>query len=52
MGPHGICIGATGSGKSEFLRTLLLSLAVRHAPEDLAMILVDYKGGAAFSPLA
>ena len=51
MGPHGICIGATGSGKSEFLRTLLLSLAVRHAPEDLAMILVDYKGGAAFSPL-
>ena len=51
MGPHGICIGATGSGKSEFLRTLLLSLAVRHAPEDLAMILVDFKGGAAFSPL-
>ncbi len=50
MGPHGICIGATGSGKSEFLRTLLLSLAVRHSPEDLAMILVDYKGGAAFSP--
>ncbi|MEO8528197.1 MAG: type VII secretion protein EccCa [Pseudolysinimonas sp.] len=50
MGPHGICIGATGSGKSEFLRTLLLSLAVRHSPEDLALILVDYKGGAAFSP--
>lgn len=50
MGPHGICIGATGSGKSEFLRTLLLSLAVRHSPEDLSMILVDYKGGAAFSP--
>lgn len=50
MGPHGICIGATGSGKSEFLRTLLLSLAVRHSPDDLSMILVDYKGGAAFSP--
>lgn len=50
MGPHGICIGATGSGKSEFLRTLVLSLALAHGPEDLAMILVDYKGGAAFTP--
>lgn len=52
MGPHGICIGATGSGKSEFLRTLILSLSVSHGPEDLAMILVDYKGGAAFTPFA
>ncbi|MEV7972097.1 type VII secretion protein EccCa [Cellulomonas sp. NPDC089187] len=52
MGPHGICVGATGSGKSEMLRTLLLSLALTHPPEDLAMILVDYKGGAAFAPLA
>lgn len=52
MGPHGICVGATGSGKSEMLRTLLLALALTHAPEDLAMILVDYKGGAAFAPLA
>ncbi|WP_307299419.1 type VII secretion protein EccCb [Microbacterium natoriense] len=50
MGPHGICIGATGSGKSEFLRTLVLSLSLTHSPEDLAMILVDYKGGAAFTP--
>lgn len=50
MGPHGICIGATGSGKSEMLRTLILSLALNHPPEDLSMILVDYKGGAAFAP--
>lgn len=50
MGPHGICIGATGSGKSELLRTLVLGLALTHPPEDLAMILVDYKGGAAFAP--
>ena len=50
MGPHGICIGATGSGKSEMLRTLILSLALTHPPEDLSMILVDYKGGAAFAP--
>ncbi len=52
MGPHGICIGATGSGKSEMLRTLLLSLALSHPPEDLSLILVDYKGGAAFAPFA
>ncbi|MFJ2367740.1 type VII secretion protein EccCa [Microbacterium sp. NPDC087665] len=50
MGPHGICVGATGSGKSEMLRTLLLSLALAHPPEDLSLLLVDYKGGAAFSP--
>lgn len=49
MGPHGICVGATGSGKSEMLRTLLLSLAITHPPEDLSMILVDYKGGSAFA---
>ena len=35
MGPHGICIGATGSGKSEMLRTLILALALTHPPEDL-----------------
>ncbi len=52
MGPHGICIGATGSGKSEFLRTLILSLVSTHGPEDLAVILADYKGGAAFTPFA
>ncbi|MEV8274626.1 type VII secretion protein EccCa [Microbacterium sp. NPDC077184] len=52
MGPHGICIGATGSGKSELLRTLVLGLALTHSPDDLAMILVDYKGGAAFAPFA
>ena len=52
MGPHGICIGATGSGKSELLRTLIMGLALTHSPDDLSMILVDYKGGAAFAPFA
>ena len=50
MGPHGLCVGATGSGKSEMLRTLVLGLLVSHDPEDLAMVLVDYKGGATFAP--
>lgn len=52
MGPHGLCVGATGSGKSELLRTLVAALAASHPPEDLALILVDYKGGAAFAPFA
>ncbi|MEE6281245.1 type VII secretion protein EccCa [Georgenia sp. MJ170] len=52
MGPHGLCVGATGSGKSEMLRTLVAALAISHPPEDLSMILVDYKGGAAFAPFA
>ncbi|MET9293794.1 type VII secretion protein EccCa [Streptomyces sp. NPDC003077] len=50
MGPHGLCVGATGSGKSELLRTLVLALVTGHPPEDLAMVLVDYKGGATFAP--
>ncbi|MEU2864830.1 type VII secretion protein EccCa [Streptomyces mirabilis] len=50
MGPHGLCVGATGSGKSELLRTLVLALAATHSPEDLTLVLVDYKGGATFAP--
>ncbi len=51
-GPHGIVIGATGSGKSELLRTLVTSLAVSHPPDVLSFVLVDFKGGAAFAGLA
>ncbi|MFE4459771.1 type VII secretion protein EccCa, partial [Nocardia tengchongensis] len=48
MGPHGMCIGATGSGKSEFLRTLVLSAVATHSPDVLNLLLVDFKGGATF----
>ncbi|WP_394617265.1 type VII secretion protein EccCa [Lentzea sp. JNUCC 0626] len=48
MGPHGMMVGATGSGKSELLRTLVLSLVTTHSPEELNLVLVDFKGGAAF----
>ncbi|MHC9291760.1 type VII secretion protein EccCa [Mycobacterium sp. LTG2003] len=48
MGPHGLCVGATGSGKSEFLKTLVLGLMVTHPPDDLNLVLVDFKGGATF----
>ncbi|MGH8792819.1 MAG: type VII secretion protein EccCa, partial [Stackebrandtia sp.] len=51
MGPHGLMIGATGSGKSETLRTLVLALASVHSPENLNFVLVDFKGGATFTRL-
>ena len=51
MGPHGLLIGATGSGKSELLRTLVASLAITHSSEELNFVLVDFKGGATFASL-
>ena len=48
VGPHGLCIGATGSGKSELLKTLVLALAATHDPNELNFVLVDFKGGATF----
>ncbi|MFI5492931.1 type VII secretion protein EccCa [Actinoplanes sp. NPDC051859] len=48
MGPHGLIIGATGSGKSELLRTLVCALAATHSSEILNLVLVDFKGGATF----
>lgn len=44
-GPHGLIAGMTGSGKSEFIITYILSLAVNYSPDDIAFILIDYKGG-------
>ena len=44
-GPHGLVAGSTGSGKSEFLITYILSLAVNYSPDDIAFVLIDYKGG-------
>lgn len=52
MGPHGVLVGATGSGKSEVLRTLVLAMALTHSPEQLNFVLVDFKGGATFAGMA
>ncbi|KUH95607.1 type VII secretion protein EccCa [Mycobacterium sp. IS-3022] len=48
IGPHGLCVGATGSGKSELLRTLVLGMITSHSPGALNLVLVDFKGGATF----
>jgi len=44
-GPHGLLAGTTGSGKSEFLQTYILSLAMHYHPHEVAFLLIDYKGG-------
>ena len=44
-GPHGLIAGTTGSGKSEFIISYILSLAVNYHPSEVQMILIDYKGG-------
>ncbi len=44
-GPHGLIAGTTGSGKSELIQTLVLSLALRYSPDEISFVLIDYKGG-------
>ncbi|MBR1416202.1 MAG: type VII secretion protein EssC [Bacilli bacterium] len=44
-GPHGLIAGMTGSGKSEFIITYILSMAMNYSPEEVSFILIDYKGG-------
>ncbi|MET4639451.1 FtsK/SpoIIIE domain-containing protein [Mycetocola sp. 2940] len=50
-GPHAIVGGTTGSGKSELLVTWVASIAERYPPDAVTLLLVDFKGGAAFAPL-
>ncbi|MGL5929467.1 MAG: type VII secretion protein EccCa [Dermatophilaceae bacterium] len=51
MGPHGLLVGATGAGKSELLRTLVLGIAATHSTDSVNFVLVDFKGGATFAGL-
>ena len=44
-GPHGLIAGMTGSGKSEFIITYILSMAVNYHPDEVSFALIDYKGG-------
>ena len=52
IGPHGLCVGATGSGKSELLRTIAVGMIARYSPAAVNLILIDFKGGATFLEFA
>jgi S-DNA-T family DNA segregation ATPase FtsK/SpoIIIE len=51
-GPHALVAGTTGAGKSELLQSAVVSLAANHPPDELNVLLIDYKGGAAFADCA
>lgn len=51
-GPHVLVAGTTGAGKSEALRRIVAELTARYGPRELALILVDFKGGASLSVFA
>jgi len=51
-GPHAVVAGTTGAGKSELLVSWVVAMATRHPPSAVTFLLVDFKGGAAFAPLA
>ena len=51
-GPHGLVVGAVGSGKSELLRTLVSGLVATHGPDDVELAFADFKGGAHVQPPA
>jgi S-DNA-T family DNA segregation ATPase FtsK/SpoIIIE len=52
QGPHAVIAGTTGSGKSELLIAWILGIAASHIPDQVAFLLIDFKGGSAFAPLA
>ncbi|MGN8245682.1 FtsK/SpoIIIE domain-containing protein [Cellulomonas soli] len=51
-GPHLLVAGTTGSGKSQLLSDLVLSLALTNPPDRLAVALVDFKGGTSLGAVA
>lgn len=50
QGPHTMLGGATGAGKSVLLQTLVTTLLLANRPDEMNLVLVDFKGGGAFLP--
>ena len=50
QGPHTMLGGTTGAGKSVLMQTLITSLLLHNRPDELNLVLVDFKGGGAFLP--
>jgi hypothetical protein len=42
--PHLLIAGATGSGKSTLLHAIIISLALRYAPQEVRLAILDPKG--------
>lgn len=49
---HVLIAGKTGSGKSSLLHTMITSAALRYSPEELRMVLLDFKKGVEFQVYA
>lgn len=50
-GPHGLFQGKTGTGKSYFLKAILLMLCLRYSPKRFVFLAADFKGASTFRDL-
>lgn len=49
---HAVISGTTGSGKTEFMLAWIAHLSQLYSPTEMALAVIDFKGGGAFARLA
>jgi len=49
---HALIAGKTGSGKSNLLHVIIMSLALKYSPDELEFYLIDFKKGIEFKDYA